>query len=71
MWTTHRASLLKDNVLLSASEEEQLAEELEVLFTRYVQLNENDIFEVNEANLSLLTSCTMRICRIFNDLLTG
>lgn len=36
---------------MSASEEEQLADELEVLFTRYVQLNEADIFEVNEANL--------------------
>ena len=36
---------------MSASEEEQLAEELEVLFTRYVQMNQSDVFEVNEANV--------------------
>ncbi|WP_341828287.1 hypothetical protein QEV60_00560 [Trueperella pyogenes] len=31
--------------------EQQLANELKVLFTRYVQLNSADVFEVNETNL--------------------
>lgn len=31
--------------------EQQLANELEILFTKYVQLNDADKFEVNEANL--------------------
>lgn len=36
---------------LSAEEEQKLANDLETLFTEYIQLNDADLFEVNEANL--------------------
>lgn len=46
------ASVLSETTGLSRGEEEQLERDLEVLFTRYVQLDEDDMFIVNEANLN-------------------
>lgn len=37
--------------MLSVAEEEQLAADLEILFTRYVQLLPDGSFTLNEANL--------------------
>lgn len=37
--------------VLSNAETDKLADDLEVLFTRYIQLGDNDVFVVNEANL--------------------
>lgn len=45
------ATIALDGDALSVAEEEQLAADLEILFTRYVQLLPGDSFTLNEANL--------------------
>ncbi|MGV9197178.1 hypothetical protein ACTOVL_08305 [Arcanobacterium canis] len=44
-------SVTSQGIGISSFEEEHLAQELEILFTRYVQLGIDDSFTVNEANL--------------------
>lgn len=48
---TVSATIALDGDALSVAEEEQLAADLEILFTRYVQLLPGDSFTLNEANL--------------------